>query len=185
MSEVFTEIQFGFHTVCGENLTISNDRLRAERKSGVYDYGAAYGAKPLRGSSEFELEITSYNDGWSDSLRLGVFRCVAGTDLKSVATPADTWGAPGYCVWRERTVYNYLDGGEVKPYNRVHLNSLRTGDRVGLRLSFAGDLIFTVNGERQGVAATAVYRTGYDVYAVVEHLGPHLATRVVRSALGE
>ncbi len=185
MSEVDTAIQFGFHTVCGSNVTVSNDRLRAERKSGVYGYGAAYGAKPLRGSSEFEVEITDYDDERSDSLRFGVFRCVAGTDLKSVATPAYTWGTPGYCMWWWDRVCNYLDGEEVKPYNRVNLRSLGTGDRVGLRLSVDGALVFTVNGERQGVAARGVYRTGYDVYAVVEHWGLHPATRIVRAALGE
>ncbi len=72
-----------------------------------------------------------------------------------------------------------------KPYNRVDLISLRTGDRVGLRLSVDGALVFTVNGELLGVAATDVYRRGYDVYAVVEHFGPHRATRIVQSALGE
>ncbi len=189
MSEVNTEIQFGFHTVCGRDVTLSSDRLRAERKSGVYGYGAAYGAKPLRVksglSSEFEVEIMDYKDGEWGSLSLGVFRCVAGTDLKSVAIPVSTVRAPGYCVWREGTVSNNLDGVERKPYDRANLESLRTGDRVGLRLSFAGDLVFTVNGERQGVAATGVYRRGWDVYAVVELEGPHRATRIVRAALSE
>ncbi len=47
MSEVNTEIQFGFHTVCGRDVTVSNDRVRAERKSSGYTYGViVYGAKP-------------------------------------------------------------------------------------------------------------------------------------------
>ncbi len=183
------DIQFRFHPVCGEGVTISNHRLRARAaiKSSNSLYGVAYGAKPLLGTSEFEVEVTDYNDEGVGSLHLGVFRCVAGTDLKSVAIPStvDTWRTPGYCLWGSGRVCNNLDGGEVKPYDRVHLDSLRTGDQVGLRLSVDGALAFTVNGELQGVAATGVYRNGYDVYAVVEHYGPHRATRIVRSLLGE
>ncbi len=62
------------------------------------------------------------------------------------------------------------------PYDRVDLQSLRTGDRVGLRLSFDDDLVFSVNGERLGVAATGVYYRGWDVYAAVDHFGSHPAT---------
>ncbi len=187
------DVQFGFHTVCGKNVNIFDERL-AERKNRLdRGYTVTYGAKPLTGTSVFEVEIASYAQAYftgsftQASLCLGVMRCRTGTDMRSVAIPKSTLMAPNYCVWTKRKVYNNLEQGVglKAAYGNVDLYDLRVGDRVGLKLSCDGELEFTVNGQEQGVAAKGVYLSGYEVYAVVDHVGPHEMTRITRAVLGK
>ncbi len=181
------EVQFGFHTVCSQQIVISEDCRQAEKKdpSSYYAYGVAYGAKPLRGTSEFEVEIDSYGTGWSGTLKLGVMRCRAGTELlvhKDI--PRYTPEGQNHCVWSSDKLHNRLGGlHEEKPYGLVNLDELRKGARVGLRLSYDGVLVFFVDGKWQGVAATGVHQKGYDVYPVIDHYANCKATRITRAGM--
>ena len=70
-----------------------------------------------------------------------------------------------------------------QPYGRINLDKLRLGDRVGMRVTHEGILEFFVNGAYQGSAATGIYQRGYDVYAVVDHYGPCVATKITRATI--
>ena len=50
-------VQFGFHPVHGHNIKLSENGLLAERIKS-WDGGGVYAAKVLRGTTEFEVEIT-------------------------------------------------------------------------------------------------------------------------------
>ena len=85
-------------------------------------------------------------------------------------------------MWTKDVFISRLDGRvEEISYGHTHLETLRTGDRLGLRISSAGDLEFFVNGESQGVAVKRVYEKGYDVYAVVDHYANCRATCVSKA----
>ncbi len=180
------DVHFGFHSVSSQQIRISEDRFSAEKKepSAYYAYGVAYGAKPLRGTSEFEVVITSYGTGWSGTLKLGVMRCLEGTDIAPKGIPRYTPEGQDHCVWSSDKVHNRLGKThQEKLYGSVNLDELREGDRVGLRLSYDGELTFFVNGRWQGVAASGVHLKGYDVYPVIDHYANCRATRITRAGI--
>lgn len=180
------DIQFGFHSVCSQHVRISDNLQSAEKKepSAYYAYGVAYGARPLRGTSEFEVEITSYGTGWSGTLKLGVMRCREGSEIQAKDIPRYTPEGPDHCVWSSDKVHNRLSRvPQEKAYGLVNLDELREGDRVGLRLTRNGELGFFVNGKWQGVAATRVHQRGFDVYPVIDHYANCRATRITRAGV--
>ena len=176
-------IQFGFHPVCSHQMRVSEDGITAEKKdpASYYAHGVVYGAKPLRGTAEFEVEIISYGTGWSGTLKLGVMRCKSGGELLMKDIPRYSPEGNEHCVWSSEKVHNKLVGSSEKPYGFVNLDELRAGYRVGMRLSHDGVLVFFVNGRSQGVAAEGIYKKGYDVYPVIDHYANCKATRITRS----
>ena len=69
-------------------------------------YGVAYGAKALKGTTEFEVEISSYETKWwNGTLKLGVMQCKAGSKIKHSGVPQHSPGTTNYCIrhsgWEE------------------------------------------------------------------------------------
>ena len=179
------DIQFGYHSESGKKIRITYNGLGAERMDPNREYknGVAYGAQPLKGRAEFEVEIVSYGIGRNESLSFGVMRCKKGVPIKSIDIPDDPLDAVNYFVWFEQMLYNNLVTvrGKATDYGYVDLNDLREGDRVGLCLSQDGVLEFTVNGESQATAATNLYERNSDLYAVVDHWSQCVATVITKA----
>ena len=181
-------IQFGFHSIHPDMIKISKYGLRADRIDPADVYGCVvYGAIALRGTTEFEIEIMSY-DGtkWDGSLKLGVMQYKAGSKIKLNDIPQYSPGTPNYCMCCSDRIVNMLVGcsgpAEVK-YGFTNVNDLREGDRLGLQVSHDGVLTFFVNGKSQGVAAQGVYQDGYDLYPVVDVYGQCEALRITRAGM--
>ena len=178
-------VEFGFHSIYADNIKISEDGILAE-KIKLYDCGVVYGAKVLRGTTEFEVEITSCKTKWAGTLTLGVMQCETGRIIKHSDIPQISLGAEMYCMWSSRRVLNKLvgySGPTERKYGSANLENLREGDRLGLRVSHDGVLTFFVNGTSQGVAAQGVYQEGYDLYAVVDVYSNCKAVRITRAGI--
>lgn len=176
--------QFGFHNVASHQIKISDDGLSAEKKDpdSHYAHGVAYGARPLKGTAEFEVKISSYGTGWSGTLKLGVMRCKKDMPLISGPTiPRYSPEGVDHCVWSSDKLHNRLNAPVETNYGLTNLDDLREGDRVGLRLSHDGVLVFFVNGKSQGIAAENIYDKNCDVYAVVDHYANCKATSITRA----
>ena len=181
-------VQFGFHEVCSQQIRVAADHRSAEKRDPAhyYAYGVAYGEKPLQGTAEFEVEIASHGTCWSGTLKLGVMRRRESKKLSPKEIPRYSPEGSDHCVWSADKIHNRLGlvaktSSAERQYGRVNLDQLRTGDRVGLRLSHDGALSFFVNGKYQGVAAEGVYQKGYHVYPVVDHYANCKATRITRA----
>ena len=179
-------VQFGYHNISSPQIKITQNGLAAEKldPDSHYAHGVAYGARPLKGTAEFEVKIASYGTGWSGTLKLGVMR--AKKDMPLVGGPSIPRYSPegvDHCVWSSDKIHNRLNTPAVESnYNSgVNLDDLREGDRVGLRLSHDGVLVFFVNGKSQGVAAENIYDKTCDVYAVVDHYANCKATVITRA----
>ena len=181
-------VEFGFHSVHGRNIKLSKNELQAERinPSDTYDGGVVYGAKVLKGTTEFEVKITSYGAKWAGSLKLGVMQCKAESTIKLSDIPQTSPGTKMYCVWSVDQVNNKhvgYSGPTERMYSSTNLENLREGDRLGLRVSHNGVLTFFVNGKSQGVAAQGVYQEGYDLYPVVDIYANCKAVRITRAGM--
>ena len=120
-------VQFGFHSVCSSQIQIAENGKEADKKdpSLHYAYGVAYGARPLRGNAEFEVEVTSYGtEGRSGTLKLGVMRWAKGRPLTAKDVPRYSPEGTDYCVWSANKIHNRLRGQSVsveKIYGRTTL----------------------------------------------------------------
>lgn len=183
-------VQFGYHeSAHSRQMSLSEDKLTATKidPNSHYAHGVCYGAIPLRGTAEFEVEITSYGTGWSGTMKLGVMRCKTDSKLAG-SIPRYSPEGQDHCVWSSNKIHNRLTGGptEVEPEKRYgdrNLDDLTVDDKVGFRLSYDGNLTFFVNGTSQGIAADNIYLRGYDVYPVVDHYANCKATRIVRAGM--
>lgn len=180
-------VQFGFHDVCSEQIKITENGLKAEKKNPSlhYAHGVAYSALPLQGTAEFEVAMTEYGTGWSGTLKLGIAKYKAGRSVQVSKIPRYSPEAASHCVWSSDKVHNRLhstqNGTQEKQYGTTDLDVLREGDKLGLRLSHDGKLVFFVNGRSQGVAAEKIYEKGHDVYVVVDHYANCKATLITRA----
>ena len=174
------KIQFGYHSPSQhlghlqDYIRITNDGLGSEAIGRVWCYGA-YGALPLRGRAEFEVEIVKSR---APSFQIGLMKvekknapeCIAHYDLHR------------FCdIKLCRCHSNRL----LEAFNFTGRNNpnryLCEGDRFGLHLSEDGVLEFTVNGESQGIAAENVYTSDTDVYVVVNHFFNSVATAITKA----
>lgn len=180
-------VQFGFHNVCSDQVRIADNGLSAEKKDPNlhYAHGVVYSAMPLKGTAEFEVTMTDYGTGWSGTLKLGVAKYKAGRSVQVNRVPRYSPEAANHCVWSSDKIHNRLksnqNGTPERQYGMKDLDALREGDRLGLRLSHDGKLMFFVNGKSQGVAAEKVYEKGHDVYVVVDHYANCKATVITRA----
>lgn len=135
------------------------------------------------GTAEFEVELISYDFAeWRESLKLGVMRCKTGSKINQKDIPCYTPGCTHHCVWSSDRVHKRLTDSYVEQcYGIVNLDELRAGDRVGMCITYDGNLELFVNGRHQGIAAEGIYQRGYDVYAVVDHCGNCKATKITRA----
>ena len=179
-------VQFGFHNISSPQIKITQNGIAAEKRDpeSQYAHGVAYGARPLRGTAEFEVKIASYGTGWSGTLKLGVMRALR--DMPLIGGPCIPRYSPegvDHLVWSSDKIHNRLNTPAVESTytGAMNLDDLREGDRVGLRLSTDGVLVFFVNGKSQGVAAENIYDKEFDVYAVVDHYANCKSTIITRA----
>ena len=168
-------IQFKFNLVTGKNIALSKDGQYAHRKDPRNYFDAVvYGSKPLRCACEFEVEIVSYQEKvWSWSIHIGVMQCKtdSGGITQTIITKRSE-DSDNHCMWFHNEVRNNLGDdviivGKEKPFS-TNLCDLQRGGRVGFLLTQSGDLAFCINGVNQGIAARKLYRSGYDLYPVVD-----------------
>lgn len=179
--------EFGFHEMCSDQIKITENTLKAEKKDPTlhYAHGVAYGARPLKGTSEFEVTLTDYGTGWSGTLKLGIAKFKAGQSIQVSKIPRYSPEGSNHCVWSSDKIHNRMQpnhhNAQEKQYGLKNLDELREGDSLGLRLSSDGSLAFFVNGECQGVAAENVYEKGHDIFPVVDHYANCKATVITRA----
>ena len=152
LSEVIT---FGYSRVCRSQMVISEDGLSASKRNpeNTLFHSVVYGEKPLKGVSEFEVEIVRYGSGWAGSVHFGVMKISKDKELTLSDVPVDLYVAPNHFVWGGYQLYNNFSHELVRTsYGNQNLDDLREGNRVGLRLDRNGDLSFLVDGRSQGVA---------------------------------
>ena len=177
---------FGYSDVCDSAMIISGDRLSAHKKnpSECYAYGVVYGEKPLNGVAEFEVEIIRCHSGWSGTIKIGVMKVPEGKELslRDIKVPRYSSEASGYCIWSVDKLHDNISSPKVEiPYGRVSLNTLKEGNRVGLKVDENSDLSFLIDGNSQGVAFKNIVSKGHKLFVVVDHCGTCAATRITRS----
>ena len=186
------DVQYGYCHISSPYIEVSDSGLSAAKitlggQATVVAFGVVYGERPLQGTAEFEVEIVEHwpNPNVWGSLKLGVARCKTGTKPSDAGMPEDSLCAVTHCVWSSDRLHNglYDRSFRAQPYGLVNLDKLRTGDRVGMRVTHEGILEFFVNGASQGVAAGDMHQRGYDLYVVVDHYGACMATKITRAAI--
>ena len=176
-------VTFGYCKVCASHMIINEDGLSAREKNPaeIYAFGVVYGEKSLSGVAEFEVEIVCYGSEWSGTVKLGVVKVTEDKELSVNDVPRYSPDAPGYCVWCAEKLYDNLQGKSESSYCGKNLDSLQAGSRVGLRVDSDGNLTFLVDGHSQGVASKNVVSKGHKLYAVVDHYGKCIETRITRA----
>lgn len=176
-------IQFGYHEYHSLRMRLTEEKQRASKEDpeNSYAHGVVYGAQPLRGDVEFEVELTSYGTGWSGNLKLGVMRCQGKVEEQSI--PRYSPEAKEYCVWCANKLHDHMVTMRDQEYGEMNLDDLREGDRLGLKLRRDGTLNFLVNGHAQGIAAQNVYKRGWNVFIVVDHYANCRATKITRAGM--
>lgn len=111
----------------------------------------------------FEINSFQESQSWSGNIKIGISAENPETvELPSCATKMrhGTWIMAGISVLKDGIIQIELYGTD--------LDTLSEGDRVGVMRTSKAELIFYVNGESQGVAATNIPSP---VYAVVDLYG--------------
>ena len=163
---------------------ISKDGTRAVKQLGTYGNGVVYTERPVKGHVVFEVEVLlsviSYEKRWGTGI--GIMLHKSDTPLLISEIPKYTILAPDHCMWHGNTLYNNLNiTGTKEIYGKIHLTDITKGDRLGVLITFSGELQFLLNGELQGIAAHNIYRPGFDVYLAVDHYPPFTATKIFSS----
>ena len=179
------KITFGYSKVCRSAIVISDDGLSARRRNPdrYLNGGVVYGEKPLKGLSEFEVEIVRYDSSvWYGSVRFGVMKISKEKKITVSDVPHVSYNAPNHFLWSRDQLHNYFSHKRVATrYGDQDLDDLRKGDRVGLILNENGDLSFLINGWSQGVACRNIVSEDHNLFAVVDHRGNCVETRITRS----
>ena len=169
-----------------------------------------YGEKPLKGTCEMEVKITNYDNAEpKTSIRIGVMKMKLTSRLTQESLPRYSEDGDDYCVllgqdvfnnfstegieqeeldrnkkheWISRTNADHLQESNIDySYSPVSLNELTVGDRVGMHLTKDGDLLFLINDQSLGVAATNIYWEGFKVYPVVDIIGKCCSVKITRA----
>ena len=178
------KITFGYSKVCRPRMVISDDGLSARKRNpDVLGEGVVYGEKPLKGVSEFEVEIVCYyGSKWVTSVMFGVMKINKAKKITVSDVPYSSYFARYHFVWDGDHLHNTFSDELVRTrYGDQNLNDLREGDRVGLSLSKNGDLSFLINGRSQGVACRNIVSEDHNLFVVVDHYGGCVETRITRS----
>jgi len=169
-------------------MVISEDGLSARKRNpdGIDGFrnGVVYGEKPLKGVSEFEVEIVRHGNRWSSSMAfaIGVMKVSKEKKLTVSDVPGYCGNTPNHFYWFRDQLFNNFSDKQVKTrYGNKNLHDLRKGDRVGLRLDRNGDLSFLVDGRSQGVACRNIVSEDHNLFVVVDHSGNFYGTRITRS----
>lgn len=140
-----------FHRRCGKRITLSNLNRTAKRDISEFNHGVVLSAESLIDDILFEVRIDEKIHAWSGSIEIGVTTANPETiEIPACATKLrnGTWVMSGISVLR--------NGASLVEYYGTDLDKLREGDRVGVVRTSQGELVFYINGESQGTAATGV-----------------------------
>ncbi|KAE8743975.1 bluestreak [Frankliniella occidentalis] len=163
-----------FHPRCGRRITLFDDNRTAVRNFSEFNYGLVLSSQPLAENQLFEVRIEKKILPWSGSIEIGVTVCDPETmDLPACATDLGngTWMMSGNSILKDGLSL-------VEVYGR-NLDSLVEGDCLGVMRTSNNDLIFYVNGDSQGVAATNIPSR---VFAVVDLYGKCAQVSIVDSS---
>lgn len=152
-----------FHRRCGKRITLTNSNRTAKRNISEFNHGLVLSAEPLIDDILFEVRIDEKIHAWSGSIEIGVTTLNPDAiDLPACATKLKngTWVMSGISVLK--------DGTSLVEYYGTDLDKLREGDRVGVVRTTQNELVFYINGESQGPAATGVPSV---LYALVNIYG--------------
>lgn len=151
----------------------------------VYSKGMAYSELPLKGHSEFEIEVTGYGTSWSGNIKMGVTQCPEGEFIDH-EIPRYSPDATDHLVWCASKIHDHIRNIKEYPYGTTctTLDDLRRGDRLGIQITPNGTLSFLVNGRNQGPAVLDIYQPGYEIYVTIDHYANCRATRITRSGEG-
>lgn len=148
--------------------------------------GIVYGAEPLRGMAEFEVQLLDYAFSLRGSLKFGIMRHKIPTSAAGI--PKLSEHRNNSCMWfrsrfKEKTEFQNNLGRIhlLRFYGSVDLCELKENDCIGLQVRTNGDLVFLVNGVSQGVAAHHVYKEGYQVYCFLELVEGYKSVEVTRA----
>nr|XP_058972129.1 neuralized-like protein 4 [Pocillopora verrucosa] len=158
-----SKVTCGFHSCCGRNIRLVNNKMTAYRCSG-FNQGLVFSAKPLEEDEIFEIVIDKVTgNDWSGSLTVGITT----KTIPLVTVPASaldlrdgTWLMTGSCVMKDSAI--------VKENYGHSLDRLQAETRIGMQRRRDGTFHVFVNGEDQGVAAVDVPQI---VHAVVDVYG--------------
>ena len=148
----------------------------------VYAKGVVYSERPVKGQAEFEVEVISYGTSWSGNLKLGIMLHKSNKELDRSKIPRYTPESSDHCVWCASKLHDHVTTMTEVTYGERTLDDLKEGDRLGIMITSKGVLHFLVNGKPQGIATHNIYRTGHDVYVVVDHYANCKATRITRAS---
>lgn len=163
-----------FHTRCGRRITLFDDNRTAVRNFSEFNYGLVLSSLPLADNQLFEVRIEKKIIPWSGSIEMGVTVCDPETmELPACATDLGngTWMMSGNSVLKDGLSL-------IEVYGR-NLDSLIEGDCLGVMRTSNNELIFYVNGEPQGIAATNIPSR---VFAVVDLYGKCAQVSIVDSS---
>ncbi|XP_055854149.1 neuralized-like protein 4 [Episyrphus balteatus] len=152
-----------FHQRCGRRITLTNNNRTAMRSIRDFSHALVFSAEPLQDDVLFEVVIEEKNHSWGGSIEIGVTsENPDKLELPSCAAAMrnGTWIMSGIDIRR--------DGICLVEFYGTHLESLNEGDRVGVLKTSQDELVFYINGESQGVAATNLPKV---VYALVDLYG--------------
>ena len=151
----------------------------AKRKQRLYAAHTFCSTIPLRGTVEMELELVHDDDfnvcGLGRKMSVGVASCprdVNGKTLVGQENVTKVMWQGGYEL--------VTDQGKFR-YGNVNLFHLRGGDRVGIQMESSGELVFSVNGKSQGVAAKQLYDSDRELYVLVDVNESDYALRIKRA----
>lgn len=165
----------------GRNVILSEDGLEARRKDVHYGGAGVYIDTPLRGTVEFEVQVTDHESNIWGSLEIGVGQYAKGS-YRHFDIPHSTKYGNSVCIWRGDTVYNTLSGQQIEnQFGSVNLHDLKKGDTIGFRLLENGDLYFLYKKVNLGLAANNVYRENMDICTVVNVCGSCTALRITKA----
>ncbi|CAB3373695.1 Hypothetical predicted protein [Cloeon dipterum] len=154
-----------FHNVHGKNASISNSGLTASRPRAYGEFNDAIVVtnRPLADGELFEVLIDYTVDRWSGSIEVGVTR-IRPEELEFPSTMTDidhdSWMLSGSSVMQ--------NGATVRNGYRCDLDTIRSGNRIGVVRHQNGNLHFFLNGEDQGIACQNVPS---GVYGVIDLYG--------------
>ncbi|KAJ7393258.1 hypothetical protein OS493_006227 [Desmophyllum pertusum] len=159
-----SKVKCGFHSCCGRNIRLVNNKMTASRSSG-FNHGLVFSAKSLEEDEIFEIVIDKVTGSsqWSGSIAVGITT----KTIPLLAVPASalelrdgTWLMTGSCVMKDAVM--------VKENYGHSLDRLQAKTRIGVQRQRDGTFHVFVNGEDQGVAAMDIPET---VHAVVDVYG--------------
>ncbi|XP_041370418.1 protein neuralized-like [Gigantopelta aegis] len=147
-----------FHSVHGDNITISNNRIRAERGDS-FCKGVCFSCRPIAINETVYVKFVKTSTNWSGVLRFGFTSIdpgsLRGQDLPRYACP-DLTNKPGN--WAKALSERYAN-----TQCNLHFYVTRTGD-----------VIYGMNGEEKGIFFSGVITTS-PLWALLDIYGNTVA----------